>query len=62
MGQKSMQRTVIAAGLMALPFAAAVQGRAPVSKTGPEQKKLEVWVGEWTYGALKPAQWVPLAS
>jgi len=39
--------TVIAVGLIALIFAVAAQAQAPVSKPGPEQKKLEVWVGNW---------------
>jgi Protein of unknown function (DUF1579) len=47
--EKSMKRTVIAVGLIALLFAVATQAQAPVPKPGPEQKKLDVWVGDWTY-------------
>lgn len=44
-----MKRTVIAVGLIALLFASAAQAQAPAPKAGPEQKKLEIWVGDWTY-------------
>ena len=43
-----MERTVIAVGLIALFFAVAAQAQAPVPKPGPEHKKLEIWVGDWT--------------
>jgi hypothetical protein len=47
--ENSMKQTGIAVGLIALLFAVAAQAQAPVPKPGPEQKKLEVWNGEWTY-------------
>ena len=44
-----MKRTVIAVGLIALFFALAARAQAPAPKAGPEQKKLGIWVGDWTY-------------
>ena len=44
-----MKRTMIAVGLMILFLVVSVAAQAPASKAGPEQKKLYVWNGEWTY-------------
>jgi hypothetical protein len=42
-----MKRTVIAIGLISLLFAVAAQAQAP--KPDPELKKLQIFVGHWTY-------------
>jgi hypothetical protein len=44
-----MKRIVIMVALAVLLFSAAVQAQAPAPKPGPEQKKLHVWNGDWTY-------------
>jgi len=44
-----MKRIVIAVGLMILLFAVVAQAQAPAPKPGPEHKKLEIWVGDWTF-------------
>jgi len=44
-----MKRIAFAVGLVLLFFAIAVQGQSPAPKPGPEHKKLEIWVGDWTY-------------
>jgi hypothetical protein len=38
-----------------LLFAVAVQAQSPAPKPGPEHKKLEVWVGDWTYEGVNLA-------
>ncbi len=41
-------------GLVLLLFAVALQAQAPAPKVGPEQKKLEIWVGNWIFeGEMK---------
>jgi len=44
-----MNRTLIAVALVMLLAAVAVQAQAPAPKPGPEHKKLEIWIGDWTY-------------
>ena len=44
-----MQRTLSAVALVMLLAAVAVQAQAPAPKPGPEHKKLEIWIGDWTY-------------
>ncbi len=44
-----MKRTLIAVALVMLLVAVAVQAQAPAPKPGPEHKKLEIWVGDWTW-------------
>ena len=43
-----MKRTLIAVALIMLLVAVASQAQTIGPKPGPEQKKLEVWVGNWT--------------
>ena len=51
-----MKRTVIAVALMLLLFAVSAQAQAP--KPSLERKKLEPWVGDWTYeGEAKHPRW-----
>ena len=47
--EASMKRIAIAVGLVVLLFAVVLQAQAPAPKPGPEHKKLEIWVGDWTY-------------
>ena len=35
--------------MMMLLFAVSALAQAPAAKPGPEHKKLEIWVGDWTY-------------
>jgi hypothetical protein len=44
-----MKRTLIAVALVMLLVAVAAQAQAPAPKPGPEHKKLEIFVGDWTY-------------
>jgi hypothetical protein len=44
-----MKRNVIMVALVVLFLSIAAQAQAPVPKPGPEHKKLEIWVGDWTY-------------
>jgi hypothetical protein len=44
-----MKGIATALALMLLLFAVALQAQTPASKPGPEHKKLEIWVGDWTY-------------
>lgn len=44
-----MKRTLIAVALLMLLIAVATQARAPAPNPGPEHKKLEIWIGDWTY-------------
>jgi len=44
-----MKRTSIVTGMLVLLLAVASQAQGPTPKPGPEQKKLEIWVGDWTY-------------
>ena len=44
-----MKRIVIAVGLMMLLFAVVAQAQTPAPKPGPEHKKMEIWVGDWTF-------------
>jgi len=50
-----MKRIVIAVGLMMLLFAVVAQAQTPAPKPGPEHKKLEIWVGDWTWEELDSA-------
>jgi hypothetical protein len=43
-----MKRIVVAVGLMMLLFAVSAVAQTPAPKPGPEHKKLDIWVGEWT--------------
>ena len=43
-----MKRILIAVAFVMLLGALALQAQDPAPKPGPEQKKLEVWVGNWT--------------
>jgi Protein of unknown function (DUF1579) len=47
--EDSMKRIAIAVALVALLLTVASQAQTPVPKPGPEQKKLHVWNGDWTY-------------
>jgi hypothetical protein len=50
-----MQRITILLFLSLFCFATAVQAQAPAPKPGPEAKKLNVYLGHWTYeGESKP--------
>ncbi len=44
-----MKRIVIAVGSMMLLFAVVAQAQTPAPKPGPEHKKLEIWIGDWTF-------------
>jgi hypothetical protein len=44
-----MKCTLIAAALVMLLIALPAQAQTPAPKPGPEHKKLEIWVGDWTY-------------
>ena len=44
-----MNRTLIAVALLMFFVAVALQAQAPAPKPGPEHKKLDIWVGDWTY-------------
>jgi hypothetical protein len=44
-----MKRIGFAIGLVILVFAGALQAQTVAPKPGPEQMKLNVWVGDWTY-------------
>ncbi|MGA2363718.1 MAG: DUF1579 family protein [Candidatus Aminicenantales bacterium] len=44
-----MKRFVIAVSVVLLVFAVFAWAQTPAPKPGPEQKKLEIWVGKWTY-------------
>lgn len=44
-----MKRVAIVIGLAVLIGAAALQAQSPAPKPGPEQKMLEIWIGDWTY-------------
>jgi len=46
--KKSFQ-LVLVVGLAALLSAAILQAQTPAPKPGPEQQKLNIWVGDWTY-------------
>jgi hypothetical protein len=55
-----MKRIAIAVCAVVLVFAVAIIAQTPAPKPGPEQKKLEIWVGKWTYeGEVKAT---PLGS
>ena len=55
-----MKRIVIAVGLMMLLFAVSAVAQTPAPKPGPEHKKLEIWVGDWTWeGELKATPFGP---
>ncbi len=43
-----MKRIAIAVALVVLLFAVASQAQTPAPKPGPEHKKLDIWVGDWT--------------
>jgi hypothetical protein len=44
-----MKRIAFAVGLVVLVFAVAVSAQTVAPKPGPEHKKVEVFVGHWTY-------------
>lgn len=44
-----MKRIVIAVGLIMLLLAVSGAAQTPAPKPGPEHKKLEIWVGDWTF-------------
>jgi hypothetical protein len=44
-----MKHVALVIGMAVLIGAAAVRAQSPAPKPGPEQKKLEIWVGDWTY-------------
>ena len=44
-----MKHVAIIIGMTVLIGAAALQAQSPAPKPGPEHKKLEIWVGNWTY-------------
>jgi Protein of unknown function (DUF1579) len=44
-----MKRIVIAVGLIMLLFAVSAVAQTPAPKPGPEHKKMEIWVGNWTF-------------
>jgi len=44
-----MKHGAIVIGMAVLIGAAALQAQSPAPKPGPEHKKLEIWVGNWTY-------------
>ena len=44
-----MKRIAVSVALVVLIFTVAAQAQTPVAKPGPEHKKLEIWVGDWTY-------------
>ena len=50
-----MKRSAIAVVLVLLLFAVASQAQTPAPKPGPEHKKLEIWVGDWTWEAESKA-------
>jgi hypothetical protein len=50
-----MKRIVIAVVLVVLLFAVSAAAQAPASKPGPEHKKLEIWIGDWTWEELDSA-------
>jgi hypothetical protein len=44
-----MKHVAIVIGMAVLLGAAALQAQSPAPTPGPEHKKLEIWVGDWTY-------------
>ena len=44
-----MKRIGFTVGLVFLVLAGALLAQTAAPKPGPEQKRLEIWVGEWTY-------------
>jgi len=44
-----MKRITVFIGIAMLLIAVALQAQAPAPKPGPEHKKLDIWVGDWTY-------------
>ena len=44
-----MKRIAIAVALIVLLSAVASRAQTPAPKPGPEHKKLDIWVGDWTY-------------
>jgi hypothetical protein len=44
-----MKRIAFAVGLVVLVFGVSLWAQTTAPKPGPEQKKLEIWVGKWTY-------------
>ena len=44
-----MKHITIAVALVVLLFAVASQAQTPAPKPGPEHKKLEIWIGDWTF-------------
>ena len=44
-----MKHTAVVVGMLVLLLAVASQAQGPAPKPGPELKKLEIWVGDWTY-------------
>jgi hypothetical protein len=50
-----MKRSVIMVAVAGLLLSIAAQAQAPVPKPGPEHKKMEIWVGDWTFVEEGPA-------
>jgi hypothetical protein len=44
-----MKRFVIAVSVSVLVFSVFAWAQSSAPKPGPEQKKLEIWLGRWTY-------------
>ena len=44
-----MRRVMIVIGMALLLVGVALQAQTPAPKPGPEHKKLDIWVGDWTY-------------
>ena len=55
-----MKRFVVAVSVVALVFAVTIQAQTPAPQPGPEQKKMEVFAGQWTYeGEYKSGSFGP---
>ena len=50
-----MKRIVIMVAMAVLLLSVAAQAQAPLPKPGPEHKKLEIWLGDWTFVEEGPA-------
>jgi hypothetical protein len=50
-----MRRIVVVSALAAALAVMTLQAQTPVSKPGPEHKKLLIWVGDWNYEAESQA-------
>ena len=44
-----MKRILVSVGILTLLFSVALQAQTPAPKPGPEQKKMQLMAGDWTY-------------